>query len=231
MRIVVTLEDIRAYAEVDYIIHHMNQRYIDMLPYKLLNFFDRFKDPDWEIRIDPKYPLQEQGLMKYSLEIIAVLHVKYWCANEERKQELLKIMKENEERSDEAIRAKYNVENVFATQSITSVVTEDDLEAENVTEEDENDVTDFSKPRSATILNEVQPIQESVPEQPVEDPKEEVKPEDDIPDFRKPSDREVTAGDIVNSSVQIDYMPIKTDEQKKNSIWQKLLNLFKIGKK
>ena len=35
MGVIITREDIMAYAEVDYIIHHMNERYLEMLPPKL----------------------------------------------------------------------------------------------------------------------------------------------------------------------------------------------------
>ncbi len=235
MRIVVTIDDIRAYAEVDYIIHHMNQRYIDMLPFKLLNFFDKFKDPEWDVYVDPRVPLQNQGLMKYSLEIIAVLHVKYWCTNEKRRQELLKKMQENQNRSDEALRAKYNVENIFATQSVTSVVTENDLIdiAEESNEGD--DVTDFSKPRKATVIDT-----KAVPKAPkVEEKEEEVKEEpeekkEELPtNFRQPINGkdEFDATDILNSSTSIDNLPIETDSQKKQPWYKRFLAIFGIGRK
>ena len=35
MSVVITLEDIRAYAEVDYIINHVNIKYQNMVPEKL----------------------------------------------------------------------------------------------------------------------------------------------------------------------------------------------------
>ena len=36
MSVVITREDIISYAEVDYIIHHMNEKYINKLPEKLV---------------------------------------------------------------------------------------------------------------------------------------------------------------------------------------------------
>lgn len=35
MSVIITLEDIQAYAEVDYIIHHMNEKYIEKIPKKI----------------------------------------------------------------------------------------------------------------------------------------------------------------------------------------------------
>lgn len=39
MSVVITIDDIRAYAEVDYIINHMNQKYIDKVPKRMKDFF------------------------------------------------------------------------------------------------------------------------------------------------------------------------------------------------
>ena len=40
MGVVITKEDIRAYAEVNYIINHMNEKYREKVPEKLKNFFN-----------------------------------------------------------------------------------------------------------------------------------------------------------------------------------------------
>lgn len=137
MSVVITLEDIQAYAEVDYIIHHMNQRYIDKVPPKMIEFFESYKDPNHEIHINPYVPLQNQGLKRYTLEIIALLHLKYWCEDEKRKQELYNIMLSNQHKLEEQMREKYSVEKLFDNASATVVTTEEDLEKQ-----------DFSKPRA-----------------------------------------------------------------------------------
>lgn len=130
MSVVITLDDIRAYAEVDYIIKHMNQKYIDKVPEKLRKFFAEYKDPTYEVKINPYIPLDKQGLKKYTLEIVAVLHLRYWCEDETRKKELYELMIGNQEKIEKEINEKYNINNIFA----------DDFEDEK---EDES----FSKPR------------------------------------------------------------------------------------
>ena len=79
MSVVITLDDIRAYAEVDYIINHMNEKYREMVPEKMRRFFSEYKDPNHEVKVDPYVPLQKQGLKRYTLEILALFHLKYWC--------------------------------------------------------------------------------------------------------------------------------------------------------
>ncbi len=139
MGVVITRDDIIAYAEVDYIIHHMNEKYIEKIPDKLLYFFANIKDPEHEVFIDPHVPLQNQNLKKYTLELIALLHLKYWCEDEERKKELYERMMENQRKLDEQMREKYNIDNMFELNSAKVVNSEEDLENE-----------DYSKPKNIT---------------------------------------------------------------------------------
>lgn len=156
MSVVITLEDIQAYAEVDYIIHHMNEKYIEKVPEKLLEFFSRIKDPNYELYVDPRKPLQSQGLKKYTLEVIAILHVKYWCENEERKAELLTKMQENQEKFEEQLREQFSVDKLFANPSATVVNSLDDLEEKE----------DFSKPKTVTryVVETTETVEESTSE-------------------------------------------------------------------
>lgn len=156
MSVVITLEDIQAYAEVDYIIHHMNEKYIEKVPEKLLEFFSSIKDPNYEVYVDPRKPLQSQGLKKYTLEVIAILHVKYWCENEERKAELLAKMQENQEKFEEQLREQFSVDKLFANPSATVVNSLDDLEEKE----------DFSKPKTVTryVVETTETVEESTSE-------------------------------------------------------------------
>ena len=136
MGVVITLDDIRAYAEVDYIINHINERYREKVPQKMLKFFEDFKDPNYQVKINPYKPLQEQGLQRYALEIVALLHLKYWCEDEARKQELYGLMARNQEKLNMQMRQKYSVEKLFDNASAIIVKSEDDLEQ-----------MDFSRPK------------------------------------------------------------------------------------
>lgn len=138
MSVVITLDDIRAYAEVDYIISHMNEKYREKVPEKMLNFFRDYKDPNYVVKVEPYVPLQKQGLKRYTLEILALLHLKYWCEDEERKKELYGLMLENQERLESQMREKYSVEKLFDNAHATVVSSVDDLDEEK---------EDFTKPR------------------------------------------------------------------------------------
>lgn len=139
MGVVITRDDIIAYAEVDYIIHHMNEKYVEKVPTKLLQFFATIKDPEHEIYVDPRVPLQNQNLKKYTLELLALLHLKYWCEDEERRKELYQKMLENQQKLDDQMREKYNIDNMFDMNSAKVVNDEQDLQEE-----------DYSKPKNIT---------------------------------------------------------------------------------
>lgn len=143
MSVVITRDDIIAYAEVDYIIHHMNEKYVEKVPTKLLQFFATIKDPEHEIYVDPHVPLQNQNLKKYTLELLALLHLKYWCEDEERRKELYEKMVENQQKLDEQMREKYNIDNMFELNSAKVVNSETDLQE------------DYSKPKNITKYDNV----------------------------------------------------------------------------
>lgn len=160
MGVIITREDIMAYAEVDYIIHHMNERYLEMLPPKIVTFFEKMKDPEYEVYVDPRKPLQNQNLKKYTLEIIALLHLKYWCEDEERKQELYNRMETNQVKFEEKLRERFNADNIF--DDTEEVETKEDLSKpkkiqviENTAKEAENEEKEIDNELEEQNSNEI----------------------------------------------------------------------------
>ena len=162
MGVIITREDIIAYAEVDYIINHMNEKYQEMIPESIRNFFATIKEPGYNANIDPRKPLANQGLRQYTLEIIALLHLKYWCQDEERKQELYNRMKQNQMMIESKIQEQYGVENLFSSSSVVSITSNDDFSKPKVITrysqiaEKNSDVTDYSD----VIRVEEEPVKE-----------------------------------------------------------------------
>lgn len=157
MGVVITRDDIIAYAEVDYIIHHMNEKYINKVPEKLLNFFGTIKDPEYVVHVDPKVPLQNQNLKKYTLELIALLHLKYWCEDEERRKMLYEKMLDNQRKLDSQMREKYNIDNMFDMNSAKVVNSTGDLSThESAYDMDKNSSqVDYSTPKNITKYDAV----------------------------------------------------------------------------
>ena len=120
-----------------------------------------------DIKIDPYVPLQNQGLSRYCLEIIALLHLKYWCENEERKKELYDIMLRNQEKLDEQMKNRYSIESLFEN---TKEVPEDDYSRPktiNVVEQNQevvNEESDAVDAGSEEVVSEENLPTENAPE-------------------------------------------------------------------
>lgn len=102
-----------AYAEVYEILSFMEQKYVDMIPLKLLELFKEEKEKEYKPNINPTIPLDEQNLQKKTLSILAMLNLNYWCEDENEKKELIALYAENDKRKEEELREKYNPDNLF----------------------------------------------------------------------------------------------------------------------
>lgn len=102
----------KAYTEVLLILSYMEQKYIDMIPKKLLELFNQEKDKDYQPNINPNISLAEQNLQRKTLALLAMLNLNYWCEDEKEKQELIAIYAENDRKKEE-LREKYNPDNLF----------------------------------------------------------------------------------------------------------------------
>ena len=99
METVISNDDRIAIAEVDYIIHHMNERYLNKIPQKVRDYITILKKRNMKIYVDPRLPLESQGLKEFTLYFLMILNLKYWCDDARRKEILL--MLENNQRKYE----------------------------------------------------------------------------------------------------------------------------------
>ena len=107
METVISNDDRIAIAEVDYIIHHMNERYLNRVPQKVRDYITILKKRNIKIYVDPHEPLEKQGLKEFTLYFLMILNLKYWC-NEERKKEILLMLEENQRKYDEKVNNIFN---------------------------------------------------------------------------------------------------------------------------
>lgn len=108
-----TNEYAKAYSEVLLILEHMDKKYQEKIPSKLLDYFKRSYDSNYQTNIDFNLPLKQNKLNKYTLPILAMLLINYWCETPEEKQELVNLYFENEKRYQEELNQKYNPDLLF----------------------------------------------------------------------------------------------------------------------
>ena len=118
-----------AYAEVYEILSFMEQKYVDMIPLKLLELFKEEKEKEYKPNIKPTIPLDEQNLQKKTLSILAMLNLNYWCEDENEKKELIALYAENDKIKEEELREKYNPDNLFRKKE--QIVEDNEIKQEN----------------------------------------------------------------------------------------------------
>ena len=119
----------KAYSEVLEILSYMEQKYVDKIPQKLLDLFNKEKNKDYIPNINPNISLAKQGLQRKTLALLAMLNLNYWCENEEEKQQMLKMYSENDKKREE-IREKYNPDNLFKKKE--QVIKDNDVKQEDM---------------------------------------------------------------------------------------------------
>ena len=88
-------EQSNSYSEVFCFINLLGEKYINMLPRKLYEFFEENRNPFYYINIEINKPIIPQFKFSDTEPIIEYLNLEYWCTSEE-KENLIKKYKKNE---------------------------------------------------------------------------------------------------------------------------------------
>lgn len=89
------------YSEVDAFLNLLDDETRNKVPSKVLELFKREKDKEYVKYIDPDVPIKYQNLYQETIDIIAFLHLNYWCKDENERQRLIQVYKENGKKQNE----------------------------------------------------------------------------------------------------------------------------------
>ena len=119
----------KAYSEVYQIVNMMEKIYLDKIPKNVLDFLDEARDKEYQPIIEINKPLNEQKLQRYTMVLLAILDLNYWCDSEEEKQELLDMFNRNTEikiKQQKELEIKYNPDNLFKKKQTISEIEENE---------------------------------------------------------------------------------------------------------
>lgn len=136
------IDYIKAYTEVNCLLDHMPQAYIDKLPQKLIKLIKEQSQEQYNINIDTNKSLLEQNFSKKTKDLIAVIKYNYWSTDEE-KQQLENIFSENENKYQKELLEKYNPNDIFNKRETKIDVTENVEPNLQIIEHKENIFTKF----------------------------------------------------------------------------------------
>jgi len=94
--------------------------YVLKIPEKFRDFLKEIEDKDYICKIDVNKNIDEQDITEKTKDLITVVYRNYWC-NEEERQNLDRILTENEKKYQEELMQKYNPDDLFKKQKEINV--------------------------------------------------------------------------------------------------------------
>ena len=96
----------KAFSEVDMILDLIDSEMKNKVSANFIKFIKEEKDNNYKPNINPELPLEEQNILPETIDILALLKLNYWC-NEEEKKELLKVLNKNEQQFQKEAKEKF----------------------------------------------------------------------------------------------------------------------------
>lgn len=122
----VDIQTRKAYSEILEVLKYIPKECILKIPKQILEVFEREKLENYTVKINREKPIDKNSLQKETLAIIAMLNLQYWCTNEELKKKSYEQYSKNEEKYQQELSQKYDVNNIFEKRktSNTSSITQ-----------------------------------------------------------------------------------------------------------
>lgn len=130
-------------AEVYAVLNKVPKVKYNMIPQKITELFEKYKEQSKSIKIDTSKKFEEQEISKQAKDIIFAISLNYWLTEDERKLVLEKI-NENEQ----TVTEKYNVDNLFQKQN--EVIEDEIKEQSNMVS-----MTEYKEPLIKRIINKI----------------------------------------------------------------------------
>ena len=141
----VSIEYSEAIVEVLEILQYSEDNIIEKIPKKLIEFWQRNKSTTYKPNLDHSKSINEMDLKKKTKSIISMIYLNYLCDDEE-KNNIKLILKDNEEKYQQELREKYNPDNIFKKHNQKQAVTEN-VVATNVA------IVEYREPIFKKIIN------------------------------------------------------------------------------
>lgn len=112
------------YSELYQILTLLGEEYIEKLPHNLPKLLEEKRNLEYIPQYTGKIPFNQQQVRKETLAILALIHLNYWCEDEEEKQKLLQMLNKNEQSFQEELREQYNPDEIFKDRKRTGILQE-----------------------------------------------------------------------------------------------------------
>lgn len=101
------------YIEVYSILNLLGEEYINKLPKSIYTIIENNITDKNQFKYKSLSDIKEDNILKDSINMIALLHLNYWCESEKEKQELNLLFENNRIENENLKRQKYNPDDIF----------------------------------------------------------------------------------------------------------------------
>ena len=115
---VISLEQREAYSEVLEILRHMEKKYVDKIPKKLIMFFYDNCSLDYEFRMTEA--IGKQNFRQKTLDLLALLNFNYWAKNK-TKEELIMDYAVIDEKTQKQLNSQLEKDNIFTKIEVSNI--------------------------------------------------------------------------------------------------------------
>ncbi len=103
----------KVYSEVYAFLNIVSEEDRNKIPKKLKEMIEEEREKEYTPSYTFEIPIGEQEISDEAIAMIALLHLNYWCEDENEKERLNEIFNENEKKYQDELREKYNPDNLF----------------------------------------------------------------------------------------------------------------------
>ena len=111
----------KAFSEIDMILNLIDSEMKNKVSADFIKFIKEEKDNEYKPNIKQDIPLEEQNILPETIDILALLKLNYWC-NEEEKKELLELLNKNEQKFQKEAKEKYDIDKLFKTNKTKEII-------------------------------------------------------------------------------------------------------------
>ena len=111
----------KAFSEIDMILNLIDSEMKNKDSADFIKFIKEEKDNEYKPNIKQDIPLEEQNILPETIDILALLKLNYWC-NEEEKKELLELLNKNEQKFQKEAKEKYDIDKLFKTNKTKEII-------------------------------------------------------------------------------------------------------------
>lgn len=110
------LEDEKVYSEVLGVLLALGDSYYSKVPENILTFLKDNCDHGYLPEYDKNKRIEDLDISEEARMFLTMLKIKYWCKDEDEKNEVRKLLKLNQDKYNTELRKKYNPDKLFEKQ-------------------------------------------------------------------------------------------------------------------